>query len=333
LFVILLWMRSSVQALLGSKFCQQRRRQQRTLLVASLMQQNSSGNQRDEKPRKFHHLTICMVPPETAVYVWDQVTKLRTELCDPGLFRWPPHANLLYPFANVRDKDGHVDRDIIERLETACRQCEPFRVSLDRMGTFGGAKRGVLWLYPTSKRNDKQKEEEEEEPLLKLQSALEEQFPICTDQRKVGGVYNPHITVSHFVDLAAALKAQSESEEWWPRDLEFDVQEIYLLERKGDKGQFERLASIELGSTGSGTVHESPLRFAPMPEIEVDWVREERMKLKARRNGSYRRRGRQRRKGRSPRQRDSPEVIEAKRAARKAKREALEKATEASSNE
>jgi 2'-5' RNA ligase superfamily len=54
------------------------------------------------KRSKFHHLTVCMVPPESSDWAWEMITRCRTELRDPGLFRWPPHVNLLYPFLDIR---------------------------------------------------------------------------------------------------------------------------------------------------------------------------------------------------------------------------------------
>jgi hypothetical protein len=43
-----------------------------------------------------------MVPPDDCEKVWQYVTRARTELRDPGLFRWPHHANLLYSFLDVQ---------------------------------------------------------------------------------------------------------------------------------------------------------------------------------------------------------------------------------------
>jgi 2'-5' RNA ligase len=292
--------------------------------------------------QKQYTLTVCMVPPPCAKQVWIDVTKARTDLKDPGLFRWPPHANLLYPFIEIKENL----KDIVDKLRNATKQCEPFRVSLDSLGTFGGKNRGVLWLYPRSSYSDDDaihdNDKNKQEPLIRLQALLEEAFPTCTDQRK-SGQFTPHMTLSHFASLEDAQAAQSQIEAWWPRDVSFDLSEVYLLQRKGDDGQFLRVATISLGrdhvendsaATSTGIViHDPPEAFPDMPLVEEDWVREERMQLKKRRNGSWK--GRRRRRGgrrrsssgdaRGPsKSTDTPEVIAAKRAARKEKRERLE---------
>ena len=114
------------------------------------------------------------------------------------------------------------------------------------------------------------------------------------------------------------------------------IAEVYVLRRGGDGGQFRIAATVPLGAAAGGrcVVHDPPVPFGRMPAEEEGWVREERMRLKARRKGGRRRgaRGRggggsgRRRKGRDGRRtRDTPEEIEQKRAARRAKREALER--------
>lgn len=288
-------------------------------------------------PNKFHHLTVCLVPPDVPnnQHVWEQLTQARTDLRDPGLFRWPPHANLLYPFVDPRraaaedepDKNNpssRMDPEILDKLQGACRQMEPFTVRLERLGTFGSAKRGVLWMYPTSRvTTSTLSTVNDTEPLIQLQALLQDAFPFCNDQQKVAGTFHPHMTLSHFVNLDEALQAQAKVETWWDTSLDFRVDEIYLLHRQGDGGQFERLVTVGLGSKGTVTVHDPSLPFDSMPHTEADWVREERMKLKQRRNykGSRRGgRGRRRRGGSRPPP-DSPEVIAQKRAERKAKRE------------
>jgi hypothetical protein len=131
------------------------------------------------------------------------------------------------------------------------------------------------------------------------------------------------MSLSHFINLNEALAAQKRVQEWWPTDLTFPVDRIYLLKRSGDAGQFLRVADIELGAESDAIVHPTPIPFRHMPETEAEWVLEERMQLKKRRNGNERRGNRQTRSPRndSNRVKDSLEVIEAKRAARKAKRD------------
>jgi len=338
-----------------------------------------------KRRQKLYHWTVCMVPPPPTTpttstpdedrrhlhhdnpnqRVWDAVTQCRTQLRDPGLFRWPSHANLLYPFyhcystipppsvneneevtdANEKDNNEQdatrndrsrvFDPEIMEGLVAACRQCEPFTVRLCDFGTFGGRNRGVLWLYPDSRASDSSSDNDE--PLVRLQSLLVESFPACNDQNlKSSGnkpSFTPHMTVTHFASLDEAEVAREHWQAQWPDNgFEFVVDTIYVLTRQGDDGQFQRVADISLGSTSTAAavVHDPPLPFGPMPTTEADWVREERMKMKERRKGGGGRRRRRgnhstgRRRSASPRVPDTPEVIAAKRAERKAKREAAE---------
>jgi len=150
-------------------------------------------------------ITVCMVPPTTTndvtnnnnpLHVWDTLTRMRTKLRDPGLFRWPPHANLLYPFVDIPkssvltttttttttaaattkllnaddDDDDNDDTNnneeecyeeqllsfVKESFETAVEGIRPFQVHLDTFGTFGGKSRGILYLYPRSSRLQQQ---------------------------------------------------------------------------------------------------------------------------------------------------------------------------------
>ena len=322
-------------------------------ISSSTRQQQQQNQQGIRSPKKYHHLSVCMVPPESSLEVWDAITKCRIQFKDPGLYRWPPHANLLYPFIDIRpetslseeDNDIHdetfdnsgdndlddgsttmrntapvVDASIIEGLLRACRQIEPFHVRLHQFGTFGNSKRGVLWLYPDSyctaavdiMNNDDADVVigcNNKAPLVQLQELLVESFPYCNDQNvKSNEGFNPHMTISHFIDHHGALEAQKQVESWWLQSpptlddvehqkmtLDFPVEYIYLLQRFGDSGQFLRVADIPLGSSSSSMneaiVHPVPIPFVHMPSNEADWVYQERMKLKQRRNGQWRSRG------------------------------------------
>lgn len=303
--------------------------------------------------RKQHSLTICMVPPAKFKDEWAQITKARTQLKDPGLFRWPPHANIMYPFIDMLEPelydDANIDKDevifkTLNTLQSVIEKFPPFKVSAASLGTFGGKGRGVLYLNPSSLREESSSNDCKE-PLVALQSELEGAFPDCNDQRK-HGKYTPHMTLSHFPSLESALEAKEQIEEWWT-PIQFDVSEVYFLKREGDGGQFKIVATLKLGDAPQEgrvveepdinqesqsrfrniIIHDPPLAFPDMPTEEEDWVHEERMKLKARRNGNG---NRQRRSGRREKKRldrgpsrstDTPEEIARKRAERAAKRE------------
>ena len=253
--------------------------------------------------RKSHCMTICLVPPPSSTKAWEQLTAIRKECKDPGFYRWPPHANIVYPFLepaydktseDSKETQRHTFREeVANALARAAKQCKPFDVTIDSFGTFGGKNRGVMWAYPKSKYLDDIDGAEDDgiEPLIHLQSCLEEQFPMCKDQRK-GGKYSPHMTVSHYANNEDALAAKESIESKW-EPVTFHVPEVYLLERKGDDGQFKIAATIPLGPESDDVkMHDTPIAFSGMPDVEEEWVYEERMIMKNRRKQGNKRRQR-----------------------------------------
>ena len=135
---------------------------------------------------------------------------------------------------------------------------------------------------------------------------------MCADQSKKGGRFTPHMTVSHFPNLDDAIEAQRTMEASYSLDAEEDgigdkdarfhflLDRIYLLERKGDEGQFLRVAEIALGGGNDGCdvantshtkIFDPPQPFPDMPQREDEWVYNERMQMKSRRKNNRKRRG------------------------------------------
>jgi len=251
--------------------------------------------------RKSHCLTICLVPPPSAAAAWERRNDVRRELKDPGFYRWPPHANLLYPFLepnfdkeSEKSKEEQVSefrKELIVSLTSVAAQCQPFDVEIDTFGTFGDKTRGVLWARPKSKYSSPAADDDDcdEEPLITLQTFLEKHFPTCTDQRKQGS-FTPHITLSHYANITDALEAKEQVESKW-ESVSFHVPEFYLLQRIGDEGQFKILAKIPLGLQEEKEVYffDEPLAFPAMPGHEDEWVYSERIAMKNRRKINFKR--------------------------------------------
>ena len=271
------------------------------------------------KVPKVHHSTVALVPPDDA---WSTIQAARRSLGDRGLYRWPPHINLLYPFV---PPDRYPDA--LPRISAALRNIEQFELSLDALGCFGGRQRGVLYVYASAP--------ESLARLQQLQGALEAAMPMCDDQRKAGGgsEFVPHMTICHYASRAEAEEAKARleaSDEWRPTTFRVADAAVHIMLRQGDSGQFERCATVALGrGAAEAQLLEPPARFVGMPLEEEEWVREARMEAKKARygpRGGGRRGGRRRSPRRSPEEREevrnrSPEQIAEIRRQRAAKKE------------
>lgn len=264
-----------------------------------------------------HTTSLCITPPDDSP-AWQAVQATRMELRDAGVYRWPPHCNFIYPFAvQPRLAAGAARR--------ACATVKPFRMKLSAYGTFGGARRGVLWLRPEVVDGD-------EDSLSTLQSRLCETLGYETPAaRKRSLPFVPHFTLAHFDSLSAA-EATGEALTFAP--VEFDVAAVHFLEREGRDGQFEIVEKVPLGRAPLWRLRRlfrrGRRRFRGMPTEPPAWAAD----LMAQRK-RYRGRSNRRRKRRSPGERAAieartPEDIAAIRAERAAKKRAKEEGGESS---
>ena len=118
----------------------------------------------------LHTSTVALVPPEQS---WLPIQSARERLRDKGLYRWPPHINLLYPFVPAEHLAVAADM-----LAPAMAAIPPFDLTLDAFGVFGGRHRGVLYVNPGAP--------EELAALCQLQAALQAAIPQCDDQQWCG---------------------------------------------------------------------------------------------------------------------------------------------------
>ena len=256
-----------------------------------------------------HHSTLAIVPPIFEESVWLSLQSIRYSLRDKGYYRWPPHINVVYPFIAPE-----LYNDFFPSLEREIAEIHPFRLSLTNFNTFGGFKRGVLWLEPTARSLEIDNMMESEkifgEMYVRIQRALDNSdIPLSTKP------FVPHMTVCHCESRDDALKKMSLVSTDYS-EISFDVKELVVMERRGDDGQFHIAWRLPLlGKTADSTsavrVYE---RFPYLPEKEEDWVRDARLGYRARAKvgkGVY---------GVRRPSTDSPEVIALKRAERAQKR-------------
>ena len=301
-----------------------------------------------------HHSALAIIPPPApdSSATWTSLQQVRYSLRDKGVFRWTPHINILYPFITPEHYDS-----ILPGVELDMSAVSPFTVFLREFGVFGGRDRGVLWLDPIAARDGidslDAKECSSESVWSSLHSSLvksvasrmsevdDTSTPQSNAAKLAAKPFRPHMTMTHADSRAQAEEFGRRMREDWS-EVSFQVNELFVLERRGDGGQFHiawRLpllgASIsERPADGSKKASFDRMEF--MPEEEEVWVREARLSYREKsKRRSYKGSNQSRTTkpmppgdGASPFMTrkptsDTPEEIEAKRAARAMKRERL----------
>lgn len=141
-----------------------------------------------------------------------------------------PHVNLLYPFLRENQLD-----DAQSKLQRCVSSIPPFQVRFDSFDHFSH-KSAVMFLQPTS---------EPAGSLRALQSALEREYPQCSDlSSKSPSGFHPHMTLGQFPKSTVERKEASFSSSWEP--ISFVVDRIYIISRTASS-PFEIRHTLFLG--------------------------------------------------------------------------------------
>jgi 2'-5' RNA ligase len=245
-------------------------------------------------------------------YIYRSLILMTYDSMKIGLYRWPPHINMVYPFALPDEYER-----ILPTLQDTMIRFKPFTITLNKFDTFGGRDRGVLWLHPESSYGSS--EEAEDTIIHSLHAHLNDVLS------SVGVLpspkpFNPHMTVSHYSSKQEAEEVRARLQAEW-KPISFVVNELLVMERRGDNGQFHIAWRLPLRgdlNAVSSEVHERLFeRFERMPAVEEEWVRDAR--VEHRRVSKYGSGAGIRRASL-----DSIEQMEAKRKARALKKQQLE---------
>lgn len=196
------------------------------------------------------HLTyktaIALIPPASITPPIEAVRSVH----DKSFRRWPPHINLIYPFlaTPLETSDStspRLSQAIKARLEKATSKIRAFHVSLDvnAPGVFTHSKSSkTVWLGPTPS-----------EYAIKLQAALQAEFAECnTDSRP----FTPHLSLGqartdkavHQLsrEISNSVAGFHRRQEDVANSLDWLVDKVYVIERKGFHGRFTVVGSVDL---------------------------------------------------------------------------------------
>ncbi|KAF2124757.1 hypothetical protein P153DRAFT_252649, partial [Dothidotthia symphoricarpi CBS 119687] len=195
-----------------------------------------------------HKSALALLPPSSITPPIEAVRRVH----DKHFARWPPHLNLIYPFLaspSQTTEQGNesgpprLKEEIRVRIEKVTKNIQPFHVSLnaDPPGTFSRSKRSqTVWLGPST------------QSVQQLHAALQTEFTDCdSDQRP----FTPHLSVGQArsdkeVQVLSEEIKKSVFEYMIEHDkgaLDWHVDTVYVIERKGFHDRFKVVGAIELG--------------------------------------------------------------------------------------
>jgi 2'-5' RNA ligase len=204
-------------------------------------------------PHLSHKSALALLPPSSIAPPIEAVRRVH----DRHFARWPPHINLIYPFLASPTEDELSQGDggdtqevpclkqtIRSRINEAVTHMRPFHVKLsaDPPGVFSHNQRSkTVWLAPSSG------------PIDHLQAALQAEFSECDSDSRT---FTPHLSVGQARSDASAQKLGDElkrsvsghSSDSGDNEYQLDwlVDKICVIERKGFHGRFKVVEAIEL---------------------------------------------------------------------------------------
>jgi len=232
---------------------------------------------------------VILAPPPSR---WKSIQEIRSAR-DKSYLRWPPHVNLLYPFV-VDDGDDGKFAAAAAMAADALRGATPFACAFDAFAFFEHNEHSAtVWMHPSSRPMSgrggassdeaKQPGTPEDPPVcadvVRAQLLLETAFPFAHDQSsKTPGApkhFTPHMSVGQWPAAAAAATAAAAFERDF-RDappIEFDVDAVYFISRKGPDAPFEFRARVPLGGGDVEMIRDADRRDASDDDDDYFWRR------------------------------------------------------------
>ncbi|ESO89026.1 hypothetical protein LOTGIDRAFT_106220 [Lottia gigantea] len=181
---------------------------------------------------KSNKSAVVIIPPKS---VWEQIQNIRSKF-DKAYDRWMPHINLIYPFA----PDSEFS-NLLPRLKDQLQNVAPFTVvfTKDSIGYFEHGQRCGLWLKPLIHSQQYSRPTDS--------NHLQQLFPNFNDLNVINEKgFQPHLTLGQFKHNEIQRVVNDLKQNWKP--VNFKVDEIFLISRKGFSDPFEIRDSVALGN-------------------------------------------------------------------------------------
>ncbi|PWW80132.1 hypothetical protein C7212DRAFT_273731 [Tuber magnatum] len=197
-----------------------------------------------EQTLSSYRTALAVIPP---AFYHPQINALRS-LYDKSYLRWPPHINVLYPFATPESLPSAV-QNIRRVIQESKDDGLGFWLELDRPGSFWHKQSATIFLSPASGK-----------ALRRLEALLSSQF---ARRGRVGdGVYRPHLTLgqtsldpmplnsllSKAEKLVMANRVSSRPFKWFATRL--------VVMKRDEEGNMRVVDEILLGNRGTEEAEE-----------------------------------------------------------------------------
>eukprot|EP01130_Rhizamoeba_saxonica_P014683 TRINITY_DN6430_c0_g1_i1.p1 TRINITY_DN6430_c0_g1~~TRINITY_DN6430_c0_g1_i1.p1 ORF type:complete len:202 (-),score=25.30 TRINITY_DN6430_c0_g1_i1:24-629(-) len=187
---------------------------------------------------------VILPPPE----YWEPIVEIKKNHMNPRIKRAPyPHISLLAPFYRYRDFDS-----IIDRIHEVADRYQPFQMRLNDVKLFENHRNATMYLHP---------ETDDMNILTDLQKSLSDAFPEVQqylDDENRQSNFKPHFGLGFFKNIREAKRMRTRYQRSW-NNIEFTVQELYLVTRTSNTAPFTVRKVIPLGgSTNLSLFEEIP---------------------------------------------------------------------------
>lgn len=200
-------------------------------------------------PHLSYKSALTLLPPADILPPIEAIRRVH----DKNFTRWPAHINLLYPFLaspsetvqQGADAIAQLKTDVRLRIEEATKRIRPFNVllSADPPGIFHhNPKSKTVWLGPSTSN------------IQELQAALQAEFSECDDDQRpftphlsLGQAHSEHSATRLGEEITRSIKEfLTEITEDAPIALEWNIDRVFVIERKGYKDRFKVIGVVPL---------------------------------------------------------------------------------------